>query len=215
MKRIFIVCLYLIFIKYINSGLNIGDVLQLPEPEKEGGMPLYEALNKRQSLRNFDPSIKLTPQILSQALWSCYGENRPNGFKTTPSAKAWYPLMIYIFLEEGVFKYESSNHVLIKILDGDHRDMAGTQTAVVTKARANIVLIGDLKKQSRMDDDINHKLRSIYLDSGHCTMGLSLFAASNNMKGVIRGMVNSDSLLELLGLTKGDYIFSLAYSLGY
>ena len=215
MKRIFIVCLYLIFIKYINSGLNIGDVLQLPEPEKEGGMPLYEALNKRQSLRNFDPSIKLTPQILSQALWSCYGENRPNGFKTTPSAKAWYPLMIYIFLEEGVFKYESSNHVLIKILDGDHRDMAGTQTAVVTKARANIVLIGDLKKQSRMDDDINHKLRSIYLDSGHCTMGLSLFAASNNMKGVVRAMVDSDSLLELLGLTNEDYIFSLSYSLGY
>ena len=215
MKRIFIVCLYLIFIKYINSRLNIGDVLQLPEPEKEGGMPLYEALNKRQSLRNFDPSIKLTPQILSQALWSCYGENRPNGFKTTPSAKAWYPLMIYIFLEEGVFKYESSNHVLIKILDGDHRDMAGTQTAVVTKARANIVLIGDLKKQSRMDDDINHKLRSIYLDSGHCTMGLSLFAASNNMKGVVRAMVDSDSLLELLGLTNEDYIFSLSYSLGY
>ena len=215
MKRIFIVCLYLIFIKYINSGLNIGDVLQLPEPEKEGGMPLYEALNKRQSLRNFDPSIKLTPQILSQALWSCYGENRPNGFKTTPSAKAWYPLMIYIFLEEGVFKYESSNHVLIKILDGDHRDMAGTQTAVVTKARANFVLIGDLKKQSRMDDDINHKLRSIYLDSGHCTMGLSLFAASNNMKGVVRAMVDTDALLELLGLTNEDYIFSLSYSLGY
>ena len=215
MKRLFIVCLYLIFIKYINSGLDIGDVLQLPEPEKEGGMPLYEALNKRQSLRNFDPSIKLTPQILSQALWSCYGENRPNGFKTTPSANAWYPLMIYIFLEEGVFKYESSNHVLIKILDGDHRDKAGTQTAVVTKARANIVLIGDLKKQSRMDDDINHKLRSIYLDSGHCTMGLSLFAASNNMKGVVRAMVDSDSLLELLGLTNEDYIFSLSYSLGY
>ena len=215
MKRIFIVFLYLIFIKYINSGLNIGDVLQLPEPEKEGGMPLYEALNKRQSLRNFDPSIKLTPQILSQALWSCYGENRPNGFKTTPSANAWYPLMIYIFLEEGVFKYESSNHVLIKILDGDHRDMAGTQTAVVTNARANIVLIGDLKKQSRMDDDINHKLRSIYLDSGHCTMGLSLFAASNNMKGVVRAMVDSDALLELLGLSNEDYIFSLSYSLGY
>ena len=215
MKRLFIVCLYLIFIKYINSGLNIGDVLQLPEPEKEGGMPLYEALNKRQSLRNFDPSIKLTPQILSQALWSCYGENRPNGFKTTPSAKAWYPLMIYIFLEEGVFKYESSNHVLIKILNGDHRHMTGTQTDIVTKARANIVLIGDLKKQSRIEDDINQRLLAIHLDTGHCTMGLSLFAASNNMKGVIRGMVNSDSLLELLGLTKGDYIFSLAYSLGY
>ena len=123
--------------------------------------------------------------------------------------------MIYIFLEEGVFKYESSNHVLIKILNGDHRHMTGTQTDIVTKARANIVLIGDLKKQSRIEDDINQRLLAIHLDTGHCTMGLSLFAASNNMKGVVRAMVDSDSLLELLGLTNEDYIFSLSYSLGY
>ena len=46
-------------------------------------------------------------------------------------------------------------------------------------------------------------------------MGLSLFAASNNMKGVVRAMVDVDSLLELLALNKEDYIFTLSYSLGY
>ena len=46
-------------------------------------------------------------------------------------------------------------------------------------------------------------------------MGLSLFASAHNMKGVVRGKVNSESLKELLGLNKEDYLFSLAFSLGY
>ena len=66
-----------------------------------------------------------------------------------------------------------------------------------------------------MGDDEAHKLRSIYLDSGHCTMDLYLFAASNNMKGAVKAMVDVDPLFEFLGLKKGDYIFSLAFSLGY
>ena len=64
-----------------------------------------------------------------------------------------------------------------------------------------------------MDDD--HKKRSMYLDTGHATMALSLFAASNNMQGVVRAMVDTGKLLDLLGLKEGDYYFTLSYSLGY
>ena len=213
MKKFFYVLITLILLSHCFSELNVGDVYQLPEPKKEGGMPLNEALNRRQSSRNFDPSIELTPELLSQALWSCYGENRPKGYKTTPSAVAWYPLLVYVFLEEGVFKYDSQNHTLTKVLDGDYREMCGTQTAVVTKARANFIFIADFKKKTSVDDE--HKLKYIYLDTGHVTMALSLFAASYNMKGVVRAMIDVDPLLELLRLKKSDYIFTLSYSLGF
>ena len=213
MKKLYICFLGLLLIKFSISEIDVGDVYQLPEPEKEGGMPVNEALNNRKSSRDFDPSIKLTPQLLSQALWSCYGENRPKGYKTTPSAVAWYPLTIYVFLEEGVFTYDASTHSITKILDGDYRSMTGTQTAVVTKARANFVLIGDLSKKASLSYD--DKFKYIYLDSGHCTMGFYLFAASNNMKGVVRAMVDIDPLLELLGLNKEDHIFTLSFSLGF
>ena len=66
-----------------------------------------------------------------------------------------------------------------------------------------------------MDGDDAHKFRSIYLDSGHVTMALSLYAAANDMKGVVRAMVEPDPLLEFLRLNKEDYIFTIAYSLGY
>ena len=219
MKKLYIILFVLVLFNYclseLDPELKVGEVYQLPEPDKESGMPLNEALNKRKTSRDFDPSTKLTPELLSQALWSCYGENRPKGYKTTPSAVAWYPLMVYVFLEEGVFKYDAQTHSVTKILDGDYREYCGSQTAVVTKARANFMFIADFKKKSSMDDDEEHKLRSIYLDTGHSTMALSLFAASNNMKGVVREMVDPEPLLELLQLEKDDYIFTLSFSLGF
>ena len=204
-----------ITILILNYCLSLDEIINLPEPEKEGGMPLNEALSKRKSSRDFNESKEITPEILSQALWSCYGTNRPKGFKTTPSATGWYPLIVYVFLEEGVYQYDPSNHSLIKLLSGDYRTMAGKQTAIVTKASVNFVFIADFKKKSSMDGDDEHKLRSIYLDTGHCSMALGLFAASNNMKGIPRAMVDVDPLLKLLRLDKEDYIFTLAFSLGY
>ena len=64
-----------------------------------------------------------------------------------------------------------------------------------------------------MDDD--HKFRSMYLETGHCAMALGLFAAANDMQGVDRAMVEPDPLLEFLRLPKDDYVFTLAFSLGY
>ncbi len=134
--------------------------------------------------------------------------------KTTPSAKGWYPLLIYLFMEDGVYNYTAKNHTVTKILEGDYRAMTGTQD-YVANARVNFVMIADFKKKSAMDPDDAHKTRSMYMDTGHCTMGLYLLAASNNMKGVSRAMVDTDKLLELLGLKQGDYVFTLAFSLGY
>ena len=215
MKKSFIILFSLIIVSNCQLGIKLGETYLLPEPEITGGMPLYEALSKRQSQRQYDETKKLSPQLLSQALWSCYGANRDNGFKTTPSAVAWFPLIVYVFLEDGVYKYDPSNHSVNKFLEEDYRYMTGTQTDIVTTAAANFVFIADFKKESSMDDDVEHKKRSIYLDTGHANMALYLFAASNNMKGVTRAMVDPDPLLELLGLNAEDYIFTLAFSLGF
>ena len=214
MKQFYIAFFIILYFQYCLQ-VEVGEKIELPEPETTGGMTLNEALNNRKTSRDFDGTKKIDLQTLSQALWSCYGVNRPNGYRTTPSAKSWFPLIIYVFLEDGVYKYEPKENVLTKILDGDQRSYTGTQKAIVNNASVNFVIIGDFKKKSSMDGDDEHKIRSIYLDTGHCTMGLYLFASAENMKGVVRGLVNADSVLELLGLNKEDYLFSLAFSLGY
>ena len=205
---------FLIFLLLnICKNVEVGEIIQLPEPKREGGMGIYEAFSKRQSLRNFDGTAKISLETLSQALWVCYGI-REGVYRTVPSAKAWYPFIIYVFLESGVYKYNPVGHALIKLMDGDHRVKAGTQKTLVSKAAANFVLFGDLNKESRIKDKAIKK-EACKVDVGHVTMALSLFAAANNMKGVVRGEVDIAGLLEFLNLNPEDYKFGLAFSLGY
>ena len=211
MKKLFFIFITILILKYCYF-LTSDDIIELPEPKKEGGMPLNEALSKRKSSRDFDASKEISLETLSQALWSCYGTNRPNGYKTTPSAVAWFPLIVYVFLEEGVYQYDPSSHSLLKLISGDYRSMTGTQP-FVANAAVNFVFIADYNKPSSIDDDSKYKY--IYLDTGHSSMALGLFAASNNMKGVPRAMVDVDPLLKFLKLDKDKYVFTLAFSLGY
>ena len=209
MKKLFLVLTILYLINYSSQ-----EDISLPEPDQEGGMPLYEALSKRQSQRNFDTSKKASLKIISQALWCCYGINRPEKqLKTVPSATAWFPLLTYVFLEDGVYLYQADGHYLTKVLDGDYREYTGTQTAIIKKAVANFVFIADFKKKTSLDEE--NKMRFMYLDTGHVTMALSLFTASYGMQGFVRAMVDTNKLFDLLGLKEGDYYFTLAYSLGF
>ena len=202
----------LLFNICINS--DIGKVIKLPDPKRQGGMPLFEALSNRQSSRDFNDSIRVTPEIISQALWSCYGIRQGN-LRTVPSSKAWYPFTVYLFLEEGVFTYNPEGHELTQIFDGDHREITGTQTEIVTKARVNFVFVADLNKPSILPDSKEWRRKSAMADIGHVTMTLYLFAASYRMKGIARGSFDEDKILTFLGLNKEDYYLPLTFSLGY
>ena len=193
---------------------EVGEIIKLPEPKREGGMPLYQALSLRKSLRNFDPSIKVSYGTLSQALWSCYGV-REGIFRVIPAAKTWYTFVIYLFVEDGVYKYNPIEHSILKIIDGDHREITGTQKAIVTKARINFLFIADLNMKGRAPEDKTIRREIVKADIGNITMALSLFAAANNMKGVIRGELSQQAIFDFLNLNSNDYYMPLAFSLGY
>ena len=193
---------------------EVGEIIKLPEPKREGGMPLYQSLSLRKSLRNFDPSIKVSYETLSQALWSCYGV-REGIYRVIPAAKTWYTFVIYLFVEDGVYKYNPIEHSILKIIDGDHREITGTQKAIVTKARINFLFIADLNMKGRAPEDKKIRREVVKVDIGNLTMALSLFAAANNMKGVIRGELSQQAIFDFLNLNSNDYYMPLAFSLGY
>ena len=213
MRKYFLsLTILLLFNACINT--EVGEIIKLPEPKREGGMPLYQALQLRKSSRNFDPSAKVPIELLSQALWSCYGV-REGIFRVVPAAKTWYTFIIYVFLEDGVYKYDPINHSLLKLFDGDHREITGTQTIVVTRAAINFVFVADLKMKGRAPEDIRIRREIAKIDIGHSTMALSLFASGNDMKGVVRGEFNEKRILDFLGHNQNDYYLPLAFSLGY
>src|ERR1039458_1652517 len=103
--------------------------ISLPKPNTTGGMPLMQALNARQSGREFSPE-KLSPQALSNLLWAAYGVNRPDGRRTAPSANNRQTIDIYAVLAEAVYLYNAKEHRLDLVVPGDLRKATGSPQIV-------------------------------------------------------------------------------------
>lgn len=71
----------------------------LPKPAQQGGMPLMEALSRRQSAREF-ASRELPAEVLSSLLWAAFGVNRPDGHRTAPTAINSQEIDIYVALPQ-------------------------------------------------------------------------------------------------------------------
>ena len=63
-----------------------GARMDLPAPDKKGGMPLMQALAERHSSKSGYTGAPLSAQELSNLLWATWGVNRPDGRRTAPSA---------------------------------------------------------------------------------------------------------------------------------
>ena len=98
--------------------------MELPAPDKSGGMPLMQALAQRHSTRKGYSGAALSPQQLSDLLWATWGVNRDDGRRTAPTAMNRQDVRLYVALENGVWLYEPA-HALVKVLDGDWRAQMG------------------------------------------------------------------------------------------
>ena len=125
--------------------------IALPKPDLEGRVPFEKTLGRRRSVREFAPGA-LTLAEVSQLAWAAQGITGPDGKRTTPSARAVYPLTIYLVahrvegLEPGVYRYEPKEHALTRIAAGDPE--AALTAAVpgqpfVAQAALVIVVAGD------------------------------------------------------------------------
>lgn len=145
--------------------------IQLPKPQMTGGMPLMEALTKRQTTRAFADK-PLPMQTLSNLLWAAYGVNRPREVKaglgrTAPSAMNKQEVELYVVLADGVYVYEAEPNRLHLVVSGDMRGKVGTAAAV--HAAVTIVYVADAK------------LDFAQVDAGFIGQNVYLFAASEGL----------------------------------
>ncbi|BDU77281.1 nitroreductase family protein [Mesoterricola sediminis] len=107
--------------------LGAQDPIQLPAPAPRG--TLAEALKARATVRALAgpaPTLAETAQLL----WAAQGENRP-GKRTVPSAKARYPLDLYLVtagtpgLPAGVYRYLPAGHALVRVAGGGPAEVLG------------------------------------------------------------------------------------------
>ena len=98
--------------------------LELPAPDKSGGLPLMQALAQRHSTKSGFSGEPLTPQQLGDLLWATWGVNRADGRRTAPSAMNRQEVLVFAALPDGVWRYEP-DHALVRVLEGDRRATMG------------------------------------------------------------------------------------------
>ena len=193
----------------------------LPKPSLTKGLPLLEAISKRKTSRDFNPSSKLTLQQISEILYCVYGQSHGenNILKTVPSAVSLQPLEIICVFKVGIFKYDSVKNELIPLLKGDFSEKTGVQP-FVKDAYLNILFFSDMKKDAGderrrniLNSAPNTRLKFSCLDAGHCTQNVYLYCASEGLKCVIRALCDGDFFKKILNL--GDnFEFIVSQSVG-
>jgi nitroreductase len=107
--------------------------IQLPQPEISAGMPLMQALARRQTTRAFlDKPLPM--QTLSNLLWAAFGVNRPRAVKpglgrTAPSAMNKQEVELDVVLAQGVYVYDAEANLLRPVVGGDLRAKMGAPPA--------------------------------------------------------------------------------------
>ena len=169
--------------------------IQLPEPTRNGGMPLMEAVNNRQSSREFT-NATLTHQQLSDMLWIACGYNRPDK-RTVATALNRQVMSAYVITPEAVYRYEPKENKLIHINSGDHRSVSAMQD-YAKEAPLNVALVADLAKQ---DKDI-----FAGMTVGAMSNNIYLWCASEGLKTVVRASFDQEGLKKALKLNDKETV---------
>lgn len=183
--------------------------IDLPDPHRKGGMPLMEALARRNSSREFDRR-DLPRQTLSNLLWAAWGYNRPDK-RTAPSSRDKQEIELYVAMQDGLYLYDAEHHCLRMISNKDLRQMTGTQP-FVADAPVNIIYVS----RTQMITGKNHDelIAATYANTGFIAQNVYLFCASESLATVVRAMVDRDALGKAMGLPEQSMI-TLVQSVGY
>ena len=165
-------------------SISAQDIV-LPEPVKTGGMPLMEALSKRESTREFSPE-DIDNQTLSNLLWAAWGYNRADK-RTAPSANNKQEIDLYVVKASGAYLYDARENKLIQVSKEDVRKETGKQDYVGT-APVNIVFVAD---KTRGDSPVN---------SGFISQNIYLYCASVGLGTVVRGYFDPQEVSKVLKL---------------
>ena len=199
-------------------------VIELPAPSFESNTSVERALLTRRSERTFKKdAIKL--KDLSQILWAAQGVTMKidtvpgwwtgqewlGGVRTAPSAGALFPIELYIAagnvenLDQGLYKYNSLNHTIMKITDGDKREevrKAALGQSAVGNGPACIIIAANLGRT-----EYKYKSKAtqyVYIESGAVCQNIYLQCNSLKIGTVMIGAISEVSMKIALGMPDSE-----------
>jgi SagB-type dehydrogenase family enzyme len=182
-----------------------GREIVLPPPVTEGGMSVPEAIAKRRSVRQFTQEA-LTLEQISQLAWAAQGITDPvRQFRAAPSAGATYPLELYLFTAEGVFRYVPKDHKLVQLGAQDRRrELAAAALGqdFVRQAPLDFVITAIYERTSARYG--GRAERYVHMEIGHVAENILLQAVALGLGAVPVGALREQAISDLLDLPSGE-----------
>ena len=191
-----------------------GDMI-LPPPNLNAKLTVMDALNQRQSARNFVDKA-LTPAQMSKILWAANGINRDNGKRTVPVANGVYSVEVYAVTKEGIYLYDAKNHKLNLIAEGDYRSATTTGQSFVSKAALNLVYVEtpEAWKSANRTPPRESQIYSANVTIGAMVQNVALVAQTEGLGNCVRGSINREEF-RIVAKLSADKIILLAQSVGF
>ncbi|WP_108823443.1 SagB/ThcOx family dehydrogenase [Dysgonomonas sp. Marseille-P4361] len=198
MKKIILLIISFVFV----CSLLAQDI-QLVSPQRTGGKPLMDALNERQSRRDFEKK-ELSPQMLSDLLWAANGFNRDDK-RTVPTSQNRQEMDVYVMFDTGIYLYDAKGHVLKLIKKGDFRKDLG-QANISDNAAFSLIYVANMDRASNREAG--------FIDSGFIAQNVYLYCASAGLGTVVRGSFTRPNLHNTMELTK-DQEITIVQAVGF
>jgi SagB-type dehydrogenase family enzyme len=183
--------------------------IPLPSPSLAGGPTLWEALEKRRSIRDYRPE-PLSLQELSNLLWATQGiTEKAFGpwYRTAPSAGALHPIDTYLVVNRveglvpGIYFFEVVEFSLVLKRAGDFADPLAQAALNQDMARtAAVVFVWVAVIQRSRQKYRQRAYRYIYLDCGHIAQNLYLAATALDLGCCGVAAIFDDEVNDLVGV---------------
>jgi nitroreductase len=170
-----------------------ADEIRLPEPEKQGGMPLLDALSARKSNRRTQGE-KPTLQQISNVLWAANGITRPDGKRTAPSAMNCQEIEIHVLTADGLYEWDEDDNTLD--LEETTEDLADQRSG------ASMMLIFSYDK----DDQ---KPEYAQVDCGFVGQNVYLYCTSQKWNCVFLGSIDRKKLARALECDADEVLYGM------
>lgn len=185
--------------------------IHLPEPQKEGGLSLREALSARRSTRSYS-TAQIPLQTLSNILWAGWGFSHGQGqLRTAPSSHNRQEMELYVFLPSGVYTYNAATNSLEQIFEEDLRRVTCVQEYAF-EAPLQIAMISDTSKITGKTPE--GVIEAVSANAAYISENIYLACAAEGLSTVARLMIPLEDMRKALNLRPEQRI-SIVQTIGY
>ncbi|MCE5327759.1 MAG: SagB/ThcOx family dehydrogenase [Planctomycetaceae bacterium] len=172
-------------------------------------MSVSQAIAKRRSVRSYQPHA-LSAEELSLLCWAGQGiTDAKSGHRAAPSARAVYPLTLYVATDKSLSQYVPQGHALKQISAGSAQAKlleSGKQPAFGAASVVFVIAMDAAAARAKLGASAE---KSCYLEAGHVAQNLLLQATAMNLAGVPATGFDAQKVHDALALPANQQIIYL------